>query len=90
MHRGIKFSGKVGEDADEYSRSLTDVIRQFGIRKHEALSLIPYTLEMPAMSWYRLEEQYFHSYLDFHKSFKERYAPRNNQSHIWEDLTTRI
>ncbi|KAK0156782.1 hypothetical protein PV328_012317, partial [Microctonus aethiopoides] len=75
MRRGIKFSGKSDEDPDEYLRSLADVIRQFGIREHEALSLVPYTLEMPATSWYRIEARHFQSYLDFYKKFRERYAP---------------
>lgn len=90
MRRGIKFSGKADEDPEEYLRLLAGVIRQFGIREHEALSLVPYTLEMPAMSWYRIEERHFQSYFDFYKKFKERYAPRNNQSHIWEELNTRV
>ncbi|KAK0156854.1 hypothetical protein PV327_011574, partial [Microctonus hyperodae] len=90
--RGIEFSGKPGEDGEdgeEFLRLLSDVILQYNIRRNEALSLIPFTLEMPALSWYRTEVRNFRNYDDFYDSFIERFTPFDSQDRVWEDIRTR-
>ncbi|KAK0165706.1 hypothetical protein PV328_004205 [Microctonus aethiopoides] len=60
--RNVKFSGQIRGSGEEFLWLFTKAIKQYGLTEDETFQIIPFILEVPALAWYRAEENKLRDY----------------------------
>ncbi|KAK0072094.1 hypothetical protein PV326_000461, partial [Microctonus aethiopoides] len=87
--RNIKFSGLIKGSGEEFLWLFTEAIKQYGLTEDETFQIIPFILEMPALAWYRAEENKMRDYSDFIELFRKRFSSSDCQAKLWEEIRAR-
>ena len=82
----ITFAGKPKEDLEEYLEQLLDFQDTIGLSKDELWRAMPCSLRKEARSWYRGVRADVHSWDDFVRRFRHRYAKTLDRDEIWAEL----
>ncbi|KAK0070655.1 hypothetical protein PV325_000262, partial [Microctonus aethiopoides] len=74
---------------EEFLWLFTEAIKQYGLTEDETFQIIPFILEMPALAWYRAEENKMRDYSDFIELFRKRFSSSDCQAKLWEEIRAR-
>lgn len=88
-HRNIRFSGQAKGGGEEYVWSSTKAIKQYSFTKDKTFQVIPFTLEIPALAWFRAEENKIRDYSDFIELFRKRFSSSDSRAKLWEEIRGR-
>lgn len=85
----LKFSGKIGEDSEEFLRRVQDGRRMTEMGDRELLACLPFFLEDVALLWYRNNQSSWNSYAQFERAWKARFTHPDYQRVLYDDIRKR-
>ena len=85
----LRFSGKSGEDSEEFIRRLQDGRNMSNISDEDLLTCLPFFLEGVALNWYRNTRPNWRNYVEFEEAWRTRFNDPDFQYTLFQEVHRR-